>query len=226
MRAADTVEEPAGRPRLLLADDHRLFLEGLTRLLAIDFDVLDGLVSGHALIEAVRCRDPDVVVVDLSMPVLNGLEISRRLLREDASRRIIILTMHADPRIAVRAFEVGVCAYLMKTESCGSLKQAIYRSLRGRRSLSPCLRERLVGVRDSRAHGLSASFELTRRQKQVLALLADGKSLKEIASVLGISSRTAEFHKYAVMERLGARTSARLVRYADVLGVGRSAASD
>ena len=211
------------RPRLLLADDHLMFLEGLIRLLAADFEVIGTARDGLAVQRAVELLEPDVAVVDLAMPGRNGLEISRDLLAEDSSRRIIILTMHADVRIAASALRAGVRAFLIKDEAAGILKQAIHRAVDGEISISPCLDcERLrTIVAESGPTGTESSFELTRRQKEVLVLLADGLTLKEVAAALNISIKTVEFHKYTMMDRLGARTTARLVRYADALGLAR-----
>lgn len=210
-----------GKPRLLLGDDHRMFLEGIRCLLSTEFDVVDAVTDGRALLRAARSLRPDVVISDLTLPDCNGLEVSRSLLREDDSWRIILLTMHADPHVAACALESGVKAYLVKEESFEVLGSAIYRAIDGRPSISPSLdSEWLRATLERQSDPVPAcTFELTPRQKEVLGCLAEGLGSKEVAARLGISAKTVEFHKYAIMERLGTRTSAGLLRYASVLGL-------
>ena len=186
-----------GKPRLLLGDDHRMFLDGLRRLLNEEFDVVDAVTDGRALFRAARRLRPDLVVADLTLPTRNGLEVARDLLREDGSWRILLLTMHADPHIAASALESGVKGYLVKDEAFEVLGSAIRGALDGRRFVSPCLDSDWLRsmIEQPDVEPRPSSFVLTRRQKQVLALLAEGLGLKEVASRLGISTNEGILYK-------------------------------
>lgn len=210
-----------GRPTLLLGDDHRMFLQGLDRLLSANYEVVGAVGDGYEVLRAAEDLEPDVIVVDLNLPSLNGLELSRILLESNESRCIIMLTMHADVHIAAAALAAGVKGFLIKDETVETLERGIESAMNGGRVVSQALDQELLKrlLQDLDRQASPVTFELTRRQKQVLPLLAEGLGLKEVGARLGISVKTVEFHKYGLMERLGARTSAELVRYALVLGL-------
>ncbi|MEM1182495.1 MAG: response regulator transcription factor [Acidobacteriota bacterium] len=210
-----------GKPRVLLGDGRRMFLQGLDRLLSTNYDVVATAADGREVLKAAVALSPDVIVVDLNLPSLNGLELSRRLLVKNQSSRIIILSRHADIHIAAAALAAGVKGFLVKEETVEALEESIDSAMRGGRVVSEVLDQELLAqlLSDLDRRTSPATFELTTRQKQVLPLLAEGLGLKEVGARLGISVKTVEFHKYGLMERLGARTSAELVRYALVLGL-------
>lgn len=203
------------KPTLLLADDHQIVLEGLRSLLAHDFDLVGVVTDGTALVaEAERCR-PDVIVADVSMPSLNGLDAVRQIRAAGIDAKVVFLTMHADVTYVTRALETGASGYVLKHAASDELVTAIRDALRGVTYISPSLRgpaleDHLNPYRRSQKQVL----EPTPRQREVLQLLAEGKSAKEIAAALGISSRTVETHKYKMMDDLGLKTSAQLVQYA------------
>ncbi|MCZ2146313.1 MAG: response regulator transcription factor [Bryobacterales bacterium] len=203
------------KPRILLADDHRIVLDGLRGLLSGEFDLVGVVSDGREMIEACRRLRPDVVVADVSMPLLNGVDAAR-ILRDDGSRsRIVFLTMHSDLDYAARALEAGASGYVLKHAASDELVTAIHEVLAGRKYLSPALRtpavlELLAGGRPHTRQ----TIHLTARQIEVLQLLAEGRSAKEIGGILNVSSRTVEFHKYKMMDELGVHSSAELVQYA------------
>ncbi len=202
------------KPRILIADDHGIVVEGLQRLLAIDFDLVGVARNGVEMVEQCTALKPALVVADLSMPLMNGVDALRKLRRQGDQTRVVFLSMHADVTSATRALEAGASGYVLKHAASDELVTAIRDALAGRVFISPSLRtpaveERLLGGPDA-ARGL----ELTPRQKEVLQLLAEGKSAKEIGAILGISPRTAETHKYKMMDDLGLPTTAELVQYA------------
>lgn len=194
------------RPRVLLADDHRIMLEGLRTLLQEEFEVVAAVGDGREMIEAAARLHPDVLVVDISMPHVNGIEAVQRIRESDPEAKVIFLTMHADPTYATRALEAGASGYVLKHEAASDLVAAIHGALAGDVHVSS-------SVATARREG-ARIVGLTPRQRDVLRLLADGSSAKEIASTLGISARTVEFHKYRMMESLGVRTTAELIQYA------------
>lgn len=202
------------RPTVLLADDHPLMLDAIAGLLAPDFAVIGAVGDGEALVaEAQRLR-PDVIVSDVSMPHMGGLEAARHLRSLVPATRVVFLTVNEDPRLAAEAFRLGALGWVLKTASALELAAAVKAVVRGRRYLSP----RIAG---GQIHDLPIPSrtgvgvdELTARERQVLSLLARGKAMKEAAAELGITPRTVAFHKYRMMGTLGIRTSAELVRYA------------
>ncbi|MGE3178667.1 MAG: response regulator [Vicinamibacterales bacterium] len=200
------------RPRILLADDHAIVVEGLQRLLARDFDLVGIADNGVAMIEACRTTRPDLIVADVSMPLLNGIDALRRLRRNGDTTPVVFLTMHPDVTSATRAIESGALGYVVKHSASDELVLAIREALAGRTFVSPSLRS--PALEERLVHGEATSLELTDRQREVLQLLAQGKSAKEIGAILGISPRTAETHKYKMMDDLGLSTTAELVRYA------------
>jgi DNA-binding NarL/FixJ family response regulator len=204
----------ARRARVLLADDHRLVAEGLKGLLEAEFELVAMVEDGRAMVAAARALRPDVVVADISMPELNGIDALVELRRADPQARVVFLTMHQDPVYARRALDAGAAGYVLKHSAPGELIAAIRAALAGRTFVTP-LRARLVR---SLRHGGGGERDpvaaLPLRQREVLQLLAEGKSAKEIGSALAISARTVEFHKYQAMETLGVHTNAELIHFA------------
>ena len=201
------------RARVLLADDHQIVAEGLRSLLETEFDIIGMVSDGRALVEATRQLRPEVIVADISMPLLNGIEATRQVKRVAPKTRVIVLTMHADATYATRAIEAGAAGYVLKHSATAELITAILEALQGRVYVSPRIANALPRVLLGRQQPQDDP-PLTPRQREVLQLLAEGYSAKEIAAILGISSRTAEFHKYRMMEMLKVNTGAELIRYA------------
>jgi DNA-binding NarL/FixJ family response regulator len=203
------------RPRVLLADDHPIVSEGLQRLLADRFDVVGVVGDGQALLAAARKLEPDVVVADVSMPLVNGIEATVRLRKDQPEIKVVILTMHREEAYARRALEAGASGYVLKVAAPDELLTAIDAALAGRTFVTPELAATLVGQpRRDAGRAQDKAALLTRRQREILQLLAAGKTAKEIGVILGISARTVESHKYELMEALGVERSAELVQYA------------
>jgi len=200
------------RPRILLADDHAIVLEGLQRLLEPDCDVVGVARNGVEMVELCASTRPDVVVADVSMPLLNGIDALRKMRRQGDQTRVVFLTMHPDVTSATRALEAGALGYVVKHAASDELVTAIRDALGGRTFVSPTLRS--PAVEQQLVRGKPEGIELTPRQHEVLQLLVEGKSAKEIGLILGISPRTAETHKYKLMDDLGLATTAELLQYA------------
>ncbi len=200
------------RATVLLADDHAIVLEGLAGLLRDEFTVLGTVADGPSLIDAARRLRPDVIVTDLAMPGMSGLEALRRLKAEAIPVKVIFLTMHADAQLAAQALRAGASGFVVKHAAAKDLISAIHTVARGGRYIPPQIASdvliALAEGEDRRARPLTA------RQRDVLALIAEGRTMKEVADALGLSPRTVESHKYQVMEALGLKTTADLVRYA------------
>jgi len=202
------------RPRILLADDHKLMAEALQHLLQMDFDVVGTVSDGRALIKAATELKPELVVVDIGMPLLNGLDAADQVKALHPDIKIVFLTQNREPRYAVEAFRRKASGYLLKDSAASELTTAIREVLRGRSYVSPLIAKGMVNHALSAVPGGPGVRELSPREREVLQLLAEGKSMKEVAAVLDISPRTVEFHKYRVMELLGVKTNAELVQYA------------
>jgi DNA-binding NarL/FixJ family response regulator len=200
------------RPRILIADDHKLVVEGLQRLLESDFEVVGTVDNGRALLSAAERLKPDVILVDVSMPLLNGIDACARLCALVPSSRVIFLTMHADPSYAAEAFRAGAAGYVLKASATSELVQAIQSVLRGQRYLARALPASILT--GPRLPGEARPGHLTPRQREVLQLIAEGRSAKQIAALLGISVKTVEFHKARLMDQLDLRSTAELTRYA------------
>ena len=201
------------RTTVLLADDHTILTEGLAGLLAKhEFDVVGSVGDGHQLIDAAKRLRPDVIVTDLSMPGLTGLDVLARLQAEQVESKVIILTMHDDADVASLAMRGGASGFLLKESAGDELVAAIRQVLQGRVYLTPALTRDVM----ARMSGSSGATEpqLTVRQRDVLRLIVKGQRMKEIAANLGLSVRTVETHKYEMMEVLGLHSTAELVRYA------------
>jgi DNA-binding NarL/FixJ family response regulator len=202
-------------PSILLADDHPIVAEGLQRLLEGRFEFIGRVSDGRALVEAAKRTMPAVIVVDICMPLLNGLDAVRLLKKEGVRSKVIFLTMHSDSNLVAEAFHAGASAYLLKQSAGEELTEAIEQVLAGRSYITPLIANDVISfLVNSERQPSKSPVELTIRQREVLQLIAEGKTMKEVASLLGISARTAETHKYEMMEALGVQTTAELIRYA------------
>ena len=202
------------KPRVILADDHTLLLEAFEKLLAPECDIVAKVADGRALLDAVRLHHPDVVVLDLSMPLLNGIDAARQIKQEDRSVRLVFVTMNEDPDLAAEALRAGGTAYLLKRSAGSELLTAIREAMKHRSYVTPLVMEGMLGSLMHSPGANSPSRQLTARQREVLQLLAEGKSMKEVASVLNVTARTIAFHKYRMMEQLNIKTNAELIQYA------------
>jgi DNA-binding NarL/FixJ family response regulator len=209
------------RPRILIADDHQIFLDGLKSLLEDEFEIVSTANNGRMLVEAAEKYRPDIVVSDISMPELNGIEATLQIKKIDPEIKVILLTMHGDATYATRGFDAGASGYVMKQAATQELVSAIREVMRGRTFVTPMIAGELIRSYreegDIRPDDIRA--RLTPRQREVLQLLAEGFSIKEVADKLNISSRTVEFHKYKMMAELNLGTSAELVHYAIKHGI-------
>jgi DNA-binding NarL/FixJ family response regulator len=199
-----------------MADDHLMLLEAFKALLEPDFEVVGTVTDGRALLEEFSRLHPDVVLLDVAMPLLNGLDAGRQLKAQRRSVKLIYLTMNPDPDLAGEALRLGASGYVLKSSAAQELKQAIQEALRGRSYITPLITRDVVG---SLIHQRTSRNELTARQREVLQLLAEGKSMKEVAAILDLTPRTVAFHKYRMMEQLRLKTSAELVKFAVQQGV-------
>jgi DNA-binding NarL/FixJ family response regulator len=203
------------KARILLADDHRMLAEGLRHLLEPEFELVEIVEDGRALLAAAEKLRPDVIVVDISMPLLNGIEAARQIKKAQRAIKIVFLTMHLDVAYAASAFEAGASGYVLKHSAPSELITAITSVLAGQQYVTPLIAGELMEFyKDGRRNHRDALDRLTPRQREVFQLLAEGRSAKEIATILDLSSRTVEFHKYKMMEELGVKTTAELVRLA------------
>lgn len=202
------------RARILLADDHTLLLEALRNLLEPEFEVAGTTANGRALLKAAEKLKPDVIVLDISMPLLNGLEAGRQLKTTLPAVKLIYLTMNHDPEVVTEALYIGASGYLLKSCAISELLNAIRESLRGRSYVSPALKRETIGSFLHEPSRLRNSTRLTPRQREVLQLLAEGLSMKEAAFVLDVTPRTVAFHKYRIMEDLHLKSNAELIQFA------------
>ena len=203
------------KPRLLIADDHKIFAEGLKRLLKEDFDIAGVVADGRELVTAAEKLRPDVIVADISMPMLNGIEAVMQIKKVHPEIKVVFLTMHPDVAYAVSAFKAGASGYVLKHSAPDELITAIREGLKGRTYVTPLIAGKLLHSYQSGSHAEADTvLDLTSRQREVLQLLAEGRSAKEIAAILNISTKTVEHHKYRMMEDLDIKTAAELIRYA------------
>jgi DNA-binding NarL/FixJ family response regulator len=202
------------RPRVLLADDHRLLREAFAALLQSECDVVGAVADGRAVLELSRELRPDIVVLDIAMPLLNGMDAARQLKQTMPDVKIIFLTVSEDRDLAAEAFRVGASGYLLKNSAASELVQAIREVSAGRSYVTPLATQSLVDSFLQKSEPAKSQCELSARQREVLQLLAEGHTMKEIAGLLHITARTVAFHKYTMMQTLGIKTSAQLVQFA------------
>ncbi|HKJ13288.1 MAG: response regulator transcription factor [Desulfobulbaceae bacterium] len=203
------------RSRILLADDHRIVAEGMRSLLEPEFELIGIVEDGRALLAAAEKFRPDVIIADISMPLLNGIEAVRQIKKTDKGVKVIFLTMHPDVTYAVSAMEAGALGYVLKHSAPSELTAAVRQVLRGKTYITPLLEgEVMLSPKKGSIERREESSHLTKRQREVLQLLAEGYLGKEIASMLNISTRTVEYHKYKMMKDVGIKTVADLIRYA------------
>ncbi|MGA7883884.1 MAG: response regulator transcription factor, partial [Terrimicrobiaceae bacterium] len=201
-------------PRILLADDHTMLLDAFRRLLEPRCEIVGTACDGRELVELAATTRPDVIVLDISMPRLNGMDACAQLRRKMPDVRFVFLTVNEDPDIAAEAIGLGASGYLLKSSASAELFTAIEHALAGKTYITPLVTRGVpLGVFLRRAVR-SGEEKLTVRQREVLQLLAEGHAMKEVADLIHVSPRTVAFHKYTIMEQLGMKTSAELVQYA------------
>ncbi len=201
------------RPRVLIADDHKLLVEAFVNLLEKEAEIVGTVLDGRALLKEAPRLKPDIIVLDISMPKLTGLEAAQQIKQIMPEVKLIFLTMHEDPDLAVEAFRVGASGYLLKSSAASELFRAVQEVSRGRAYVTPLIAQ---GMLESFAEGTGPRrvSKLTARQREVLQLLAEGNTMKEVASILNIAPRTVAFHKYRMMETLGLKSNTELLRLA------------
>jgi DNA-binding NarL/FixJ family response regulator len=208
------------KPKILLADDHTMFVEALQKVLEPEFELVGSVGDGRALLDAAPRLAPDVILLDLSMPLLNGIDAAQQLRRLVHNTKVVFLSMHGDPSYVTEAFRAGASGYVLKRASAAELIQAIRTALRGQLYVSPLLAK---GILDpllyQRTSPARVHTTLTQRQREVLQLVAEGQSLKGISSILCISVKTVEFHKARIAKQLGLHTKADLTKYAIAHGL-------
>ncbi|MBI5672513.1 MAG: response regulator transcription factor [Nitrospirae bacterium] len=205
------------RPRILMADDHAIVLAGLRKLVEAEGEVVGMVEDGRALVEAAQQLRPDIVLLDISMPLLNGLDAARQISKLVPESKLIFLTMHATPTYATEAFKAGASGYLIKRSAAVELKQAIQAVMRGQHYMTPLITKDVLAATLQSPDGQFNKplvTSLTQRQREVLQLVAEGKGTKAIASILNISVKTVEFHKFRIMSELDLHSTAELVKYA------------
>ena len=200
------------RPRVLLADDHVLVLEGLSKLLQKEFDLVGTATSGPEAVDMAVSLQPDVVLIDISMPGLNGIDAARQLRERVPNTKVVALTMHNSPTYVRESMKAGMAGYVLKQSAASELSSAVQTVMRNERYITPALS-------DANKSSAEADDVLTSRQRQVLKLIAEGCIAKEIAARLGISVRTAEFHRVSIMQKLNLHTTAQLTRFALETGI-------
>ncbi len=210
------------KPRVLMADDHSLILAGLRKLVEIECEVVGTVEDGRSLVEAAQKFQPDLILLDISMPQLNGLEAARQLRVLVPESKLIFLTMHASPTYATEAFQAGASGYLLKRSAASELSLAIRSVLHGQHYLTPLITKDVLGSvlnPSSGERGMPVPMALTPRQREVLQLVAEGRGTKAIATALKVSVKTVEFHKSRIMQQLDLHTTASLTKYAITHGI-------
>lgn len=205
----------ANRSSILIADDHTLVADLCRKLLEMEFHVIGSVRDGRALVQSAVELKPDVIVVDIAMPILNGLDAGQQVKELLPAVKLVFLTMNPDPEVAAEAFRRGASGYLLKTSAADEMVLAVRKVLRGMSYISPRLSKETVDyLRRQSKMPVEEEERLTLRQREVLQLLAEGKVMKEVGGILNMTTRTVAFHKYRIMDVLGARSSADLVRFA------------
>ena len=200
-------------PRVLLADDHNLLLGAFEKLLSPECEIVGSVSDGRSLVVEAQRLKPDVVVLDIGMPLLNGLDAGRQIKQLQKSVKLVFVTMNEDSDLAAEAFRAGASAYLLKRSAASELLVAIREVMKGRSYVTPLITQGLVGSFLDAANQ-KPSHDLTPRQREVLQLLAEGHSMKPVAALLNVTPRTVAFHKYRMMEQLNIRTNAELIQFA------------
>jgi len=210
------------RPRILMADDHSIVLAGLKKLVEMEGEVVGTVEDGRALVEEAKKLRPDIILLDISMPLLNGLDAARQLTKVVPECKLVFLTMHATPAYAMEAFKAGASGYLIKRSATSELKQALQAVMRGQHYMTPLITKDVLAATlqptEETTHKRPPAV-LTPRQREVLQLVAEGKGTKEIARILNISVKTVEFHKFRIMDELDLHSTAELTRYAIAEGL-------
>jgi len=204
------------RVRVLLADDHRILVEGLKSLLVPEFDLIGVVEDGRAMVEAAKTLRPDVIVADITMPHLNGMEALEEIKKFDPNVRVIFLTMHRDVAYARRALEAGAAGFVPKNSALHELVLAVRAAAQGRTFISPTLAGE---IKQNPLETADPIASLTLRQREILRLLVDGLTAREIGAKLNISARTVEDHKYRMVESLGVKSNAELIHFAIKHGI-------
>ncbi len=200
------------RARLLIADDHTLVVEAFRRLLERDFDLVGEAEDGRVLLQTAARLKPDVILLDIGMPLLNGIDAARQLKKIVPTTKLVFVTMYSDPEYVREAFRAGARGYILKRSAASELITAINEVLKGRYYITPLVTREALGPLLANAD--QKRGRLTPRQREVLQLVAEGRSAKEIGAILHISTKTVEFHKSSIMDELGSRSTAELTRYA------------
>jgi DNA-binding NarL/FixJ family response regulator len=200
-------------PRVLLADDHQLLLGAFEKLLAEECDIVGQVSDGRALVAAAEKLKPDLIVLDITMPLLNGLDAGRQIKQRLRDVKLVFVTMNEDVDLAAEAFRSGASAYLLKRSAASELTTAIREVMQGRSYITPLIAGDLLGSL-MHSDASKAAHELTPRQREILQMLAEGKSMKDVANTLNLAPRTVAFHKYRMMEQLRVGSTAELIQYA------------
>jgi len=201
------------RPRIIIADDHILLMDAIKNLLEPEYEVIGTFSDGESVVIGAATLNPDIVILDIAMPTMNGLNACAHLKKAHSKIKVIFMTMSHDKETAAEAFRNGASGYVLKTSAATELKLAIREVLHGGYFATPSLTEGMIGSFVQNFKRMKSHRELTIRQKEVLQLLAEGYSMKQVARILNITTRTVAFHKYTMMEHLGITSSAELISY-------------
>ena len=207
------------KPRLLMADDHSIMLAGLRKLVEGTCEVVGAVEDGRAVVEAAERLRPDLILIDISMPLLNGMDAARQIKKSVPDAKLIFLTMHASPVFAAEALQAGASGYLLKQSAASELPQAIDTVLKGQTYLTPMITRSVLESIGKPKEMRKSLMDLTSRQREVLQLLAEGKSPKDIAVLLNLSVKTVEFHKTRLMEQLDLHSTLALAKFAIAEGL-------
>jgi DNA-binding NarL/FixJ family response regulator len=200
------------RPRVLLADDHAMLLEAFHKLLADEYDVVGTVTDGRALVASAKALKPDIAVVDVSMPLLNGMDAARQIKEVAPETRVVFLTMNEDVQLASEAVKMGAAGYVLKRAAASDLLTALREVTQGNTYVTPFLSDGMGMM--SPAIEEDSAAKLTARQREIVQLVAEGHSMREVAAILKIAARTVAFHKYRAMEQLNISTTAELIQFA------------
>lgn len=202
------------KPTVLIADDHTMIVDAFRKLLESHYEVIATVADGRALLEKALALKPDVIIADIGMPCLNGLAAGQRLKQAIPKTRIVYVTMNEDGDLASEALRSGASAYLLKSSAGSELLKALHEALRGRKYITPLIKQAMEEAFIRSPGPKAPEKKLTPRQIEVLQLLAEGRLMKEVAAILGLTPRTVAFHKYRIMETLGIHSNAELIKFA------------